>query len=130
MLPNRFPDAGTAPEFNAVDASLWFVVAAGELLEAAATRPRLVSKAQRRRLQEAIAAILEGYAAGTRYGIRMDTDGLLAAGEPGQQLTWMDARVDGREITPTNRQARGGRGAVAERAAHGRHVRRALGGSR
>ncbi len=100
MLPNRFPDRGTAPEFNAVDASLWFVVAAGELLEATRSKPRLLPKAKRAQLQAAMAAILSGYAAGTRYGIRMDTDGLLAAGEPGQQLTWMDARVDGREITP------------------------------
>ncbi|MGD9906010.1 MAG: amylo-alpha-1,6-glucosidase [Vicinamibacterales bacterium] len=100
MLPNRFPDAGDAPEFNAVDASLWFVVAAGELLAQADGRPRLVSSAQRRRLHEAIGAILAGYAAGTRYGIRLDDDGLLAAGEPGQQLTWMDARVGDREITP------------------------------
>lgn len=100
MLPNRFPDGGGTPEFNAVDASLWFVVAAGELLAEAGRSPRLVTRAQRSRLQEATDAILAGYAAGTRYGIRMDTDGLLAAGEPGQQLTWMDARVGAREITP------------------------------
>ena len=42
----------------------------------------------------------QGYANGTRYRIRADVDGLLAAGEPGVQLTWMDARVDGREVTP------------------------------
>lgn len=100
MLPNRFPDAGGAPEFNAADASLWFVVAAGELLEAAVSRRRLLTRAQRQRLEGAVVAILEGYAAGTRYGIHVDTDGLLAAGEVGQQLTWMDARVGGREITP------------------------------
>ena len=99
MLPNRFPDAGGDPEFNAVDASLWFVVAAGELMTLADARP-LLSHQHRQRLHEAIAAILHGYAAGTRYGIRLDDDGLLAAGEPGQQLTWMDARVGAREITP------------------------------
>ena len=100
MLPNRFPDAGDAPEFNAVDASLWFVVAAGELMAEAASRPRLLTTAQRSRLRDAVAAILEGYRGGTRFGIRADDDGLLAAGEPGQQLTWMDARVGHREITP------------------------------
>lgn len=52
------------------------------------------------RLHAAIDAILSGYEKGTRFGIRLDKDGLLAAGAPGQQLTWMDARVDGREITP------------------------------
>ncbi len=99
MLPNRFPDAGAEPEFNAVDASLWFVVAAGELLAATHTG-RVVTRAQRARLHEAMQAILEGYAGGTRYGIRADDDGLLAAGERGQQLTWMDARAGGREVTP------------------------------
>ena len=52
------------------------------------------------RLQGAIDAIVDGYARGTRFGIRMDDDGLLACGEPGVQLTWMDARVDGHVITP------------------------------
>jgi predicted glycogen debranching enzyme len=59
-----------------------------------------LSSADRRALHAAVTAILEGYAGGTRHGIHADTDGLLAAGAPGWQLTWMDARVDGREITP------------------------------
>jgi predicted glycogen debranching enzyme len=96
MMPNRFPDAGEAPEFNAVDASLWFVVAAHELLEA----DRSIRATHRDALQNAIEAILDGYSRGTRFGIRMDADGLLAAGVPGVQLTWMDARVDDRVITP------------------------------
>jgi predicted glycogen debranching enzyme len=100
MLPNRFPDSGDAPEFNAVDASLWYVIAAGELIAAAAGRPRLLSRGQRARLHDAMLAIVTGYAGGTRYGIRLDDDGLIAAGEAGQQLTWMDARVGTREITP------------------------------
>ena len=100
MLPNRFPDAGGVPEYNSVDASLWFVVAVHDLLEASRDRPGLLTRVQRTRLQDAVVAILDGYSRGTRYGIHMDTDGLLAAGERGQQLTWMDARVDGREITP------------------------------
>jgi predicted glycogen debranching enzyme len=96
MLPNRFPDAGEAPEFNAVDASLWYVIAAGELLDA---NPG-TSAADRAAIQRAIEAILDGYTRGTRFGIRADTDGLLAAGVPGVQLTWMDARVGDRVITP------------------------------
>ena len=100
MLPNRFPDSGEAAEFNAVDASLWFVVAVHDLLEAAGDDTTVVSLADRARLQRAVQHIVEGYAAGTRYGIRADTDGLLAAGEPGVQLTWMDARVGDRVITP------------------------------
>lgn len=97
MLPNRFADTGDAPEFNAVDASLWFVVAAGELISSA---PRCLTRAGRARLQAAMQAILQGYAAGTRYDIGMTSDGLLQAGTAGQQLTWMDARSGGREVTP------------------------------
>ena len=100
MLPNRFPDRGGEPEYNSVDASLWFVIVVHELIGAAARRPGLLTRAQRTRLQDACVAIVGGYARGTRYGIRMDDDGLLAAGQPGQQLTWMDARVANREITP------------------------------
>ena len=100
MLPNRFPDHGEAPEFNAVDASLWYVVAVGECLDQAGGRGGVVTAAQRQSLSRAVLGIVDGYAAGTRYGIRMDVDGLLAAGEPGVQLTWMDARVGDRVITP------------------------------
>jgi predicted glycogen debranching enzyme len=98
MLPNRFPDTGELAEFNAVDASLWFVVAVHDLLDA--STESTVSARDRGRLQAAVKQIVEGYAAGTRYGIRADSDGLLAAGEPGVQLTWMDARVGDRVITP------------------------------
>jgi len=100
MLPNRFPDAGDAPEFNAVDASLWFVVAVHDFLQAARARKRTLAALERTTLQTAMDAILTGYARGTRYGIRMDDDGLLAAGEPGVQLTWMDAKVGDWVVTP------------------------------
>ena len=96
MLPNRFPDGGDRPEFNAVDASLWFVIAAHELMNA---DPSL-GASDRASLQSAIERILDGYSSGTRFGIRADRDGLLAAGVPGVQLTWMDARVGDRVITP------------------------------
>ena len=66
------------------------VAAAGELLPAD----------EHRRVREAIDAILAGYSGGTRYGIRCDADGLLAAGEPGVQLTWMDAKVGDWVVTP------------------------------
>ena len=96
MLPNRFPDHGEAPEFNAVDAALWYVVAVHDFLQVA-TR---LAQRDRTTLQNAVEAILEGYARGTRYGIRLDDDGLLAAGEPGVQLTWMDAKVGDWVVTP------------------------------
>src|SRR5262249_8959544 len=76
MLPNRFPDHGAQPEFNAVDASLWFVVAVDEFLQAA-QRARFALNGDRQQLLAAVEAILEGYSQGTRYRIRPDSDGLL-----------------------------------------------------
>ncbi|MBV8200518.1 MAG: glycogen debranching enzyme family protein [Acidobacteria bacterium] len=109
MLPNRFPDSGETAEYNSVDASLWFVVAVDALLRAAPGAAGgaagvgggtwQLGAAERQALLDAVEAILDGYAAGTRYGIRADADGLLTAGEPGSQLTWMDARVDGNPVT-------------------------------
>jgi len=96
MLPNRFPDQSEEPEYNSVDASLWFVVAVEETLAGA----HGLAASERARLEAAVLAILDGYSAGTRYGIRADHDGLLACGEPGSQLTWMDAKVDGEVMTP------------------------------
>ena len=100
MLPNRFPDGGVVPEYNAVDASLWYAIAVQELLRRAEAGDARLSGRDRDLLLSAIDAILTGYARGTRYGIRADADGLLACGESGVQLTWMDARVGEREITP------------------------------
>ena len=101
MVPNRFPDGGGGrgePEYNAVDASLWFVIAAHEYLEAAGEG----GKRERGALSRAVREIVEGYEGGTRFGIRADTDGLLMAGEPGggAQLTWMDAKVGDWIVTP------------------------------
>jgi predicted glycogen debranching enzyme len=100
MLPNLFPDSGTAPEFNSVDASLWYVVAVHDYLEAMAAAGRPVTRRAVQKLEGAIEAILSGYSTGTRYRIHADTDGLLAAGEPGVQLTWMDAKVGDWVVTP------------------------------
>jgi predicted glycogen debranching enzyme len=100
MVPNRFADRGDVPEFNAVDAALWFVIAVHEYVGARAAEGELVPDDELRRLRTAIDAILTGYAEGTRFAIRCDADGLLAAGEPGVQLTWMDAKVGDWVVTP------------------------------
>jgi predicted glycogen debranching enzyme len=96
LLPNRFADDGESLEFNSVDAALWFIIAVHEFLVTAGK----VAPGDRKRLRAAVEAILDGYMKGTLYGIRMDTDGLLACGVPGTQLTWMDAKVDGHVVTP------------------------------
>jgi predicted glycogen debranching enzyme len=95
MLPNLFPDRGDTPEYNSVDASLWYVVAVHEFLEATGCQP-----ADAGILLPAIDAILDGYSRGTRFGIRADAEGLLACGKPGVQLTWMDAKIGDWVVTP------------------------------
>jgi predicted glycogen debranching enzyme len=100
MLPNLFTDHGEAPEFNSVDASLWFVIVVHELYDAAARAGAPLAPDDRARLDTAVEQIVGGYAAGTRFGIRLDDDGLLAAGLPGVQLTWMDAKVGDWVVTP------------------------------
>jgi predicted glycogen debranching enzyme len=101
MLPNRFSDHGEQPEFNSVDASLWFVDAVREYLEARSRGKRGAPAAHEESiLHEAVTKILKGYSRGTRFGIRVDSDGLVAAGEAGVQLTWMDAKVGDWVVTP------------------------------
>jgi glycogen debranching enzyme len=100
MLPNRFPDQGDAPEYNSVDASLWYVIAVHDFLTTAERLGFQVTPRQQSAVRAAVDAILEGYSAGTRYGIRADADGLLACGSPGVQLTWMDAKVGDWVVTP------------------------------
>jgi len=95
MLPNRFPDAGDAPEYNTVDATLWFFEAI-RAYHAATTDEALLAD-----LFPTLASIMEAHRRGTRHGIRVDpADGLLRAGAPGVQLTWMDAKVDDWVVTP------------------------------
>jgi predicted glycogen debranching enzyme len=94
MLPNRFPDAGETPEYNTVDATLWYFVAIDQYLAATGDR-QLVAE-----LYPVLLDIVEWHRRGTRFGIHMDGDGLLAAGEPGVQLTWMDAKVGDWVVTP------------------------------
>ena len=99
MLPNLFPDHGAKPEYNSADASLWYVIAVHDLLQAAPGGD-VISAQDKRAFRKAILAILDGYSKGTRFGICMDDDGLLSAGERGVQLTWMDAKVGEWVVTP------------------------------
>ncbi len=95
MLPNRFPDAGEPPEYNTVDATLWYFEAIREYFEQTQDVGLLVE------LFPVLEDILHWHVKGTRYHIQVDQhDGLLHAGEPGVQLTWMDAKVDNWVVTP------------------------------
>ena len=95
MLPNRFPDGGEPPEYNTVDATLWYFHALAAYLEVSGDRALL------RELYPVLRDIVAWHRRGTRYGIRVDPeDGLLLAGETGVQLTWMDARIGDWVVTP------------------------------
>jgi predicted glycogen debranching enzyme len=95
MLPNRFPDSGEMPEYNTVDATLWFFEAVRAYLEHTGDLEFI-----RAGLYDVLSGIVAWHERGTRYGIGMDSDGLLSAGEPGVQLTWMDAKVGDWVVTP------------------------------
>jgi predicted glycogen debranching enzyme len=95
MIPNRFPDASEAPEYNAVDATLWMFHAVGEFLSFTSDYD-FVHQEMYAPLAESIA----WHERGTRYGIYLDSDGLLHAGAPGVQLTWMDAKIGDWVVTP------------------------------
>src|SRR5256885_4735997 len=88
MLPNRFPDAGETPEYNTGDATLWFFEAIRAYL-AYTDDLEFV----RGNLYGILTDIISWHVRGTRYGIKVDPSGLLNSGEPGVQLTWMDAKV-------------------------------------
>ena len=95
MLPNRFPDAGETPEYNTVDATLWFFEAARAFLAYTGDVEFI-----RTELYPVLADIISWHARGTRYGIKVDPSGLLTSGETGVQLTWMDAKVGDWVVTP------------------------------
>jgi predicted glycogen debranching enzyme len=100
MLPNNFPDVGGQPQYNSVDAALWFFEAVRQYFA--------VTKDGRTLLQlfPTLGEIIDAHVKGTRYSIHVDpADGLLYAGEPGVQLTWMDAKVGDWVVTPRTGKA-------------------------
>jgi predicted glycogen debranching enzyme len=95
MLPNNFPDAGGKPEYNTVDATLWFFEAVRQYFAATQDTRTL------QRLFPILAGMIGAHVRGTRFNIHVDAaDGLLFAGMPGAQLTWMDAKIDDWVVTP------------------------------
>ncbi len=100
MLPNRFPDAGEQPEYNTVDATLWFFIAIYKYLQATGDARFVCGE-----LIPVLRDILQWHERGTRYHIHVDADGLLSAGEPGVQLTWMDAKIGDWVVTPRSGKA-------------------------
>jgi predicted glycogen debranching enzyme len=95
LLPNTFPDSGGPPEYNTADATLWFFQALRQYVESTGDLELL------RELFPVLEGILDAHVRGTRFGIGVDSaDGLLFAGSPDVQLTWMDAKVGEWVVTP------------------------------
>lgn len=95
MLPNNFPDAGGQPEYNTVDAALWYFESIRQYIEATKDLVTL------QKLFPVLATIIDAHLKGTRYNIHVDpADGLIYAGGPGVQLTWMDAKIGDWVVTP------------------------------
>lgn len=95
LIPNTFPDGGEAPLYNTIDASLWFIHAVYEYYQATKDLDAI-----RTPFMEVIKDIIQHYVKGTRFGIGQDSDSLIRGGEEGWQITWMDAKVEGKVITP------------------------------
>lgn len=95
MLPNRFPELGQHPEYNTVDATLWYFEAIRAYLDTTADHAFLTE------LYPILEDIIAWHQRGTRYNIHVDpADGLLYAGEVGSQLTWMDVKIGDWVVTP------------------------------
>jgi predicted glycogen debranching enzyme len=94
MLPNLFPEQGETPEYNMVDAILWYFEAIRHYYDATEDHELLAE------IFPALVDAIEWHQRGTRYQIHLDEDGLIYAGEPGVQLTWMDAKIGDWVITP------------------------------
>jgi len=95
MLPNTFPEHGEQPQYNTVDAALWYIEAWRSYLSASNDSAGL------KEIYPLLEDIIHWHLRGTRYGIGVDgSDGLLRAGESGVQLTWMDAKISDWVVTP------------------------------
>lgn len=97
LIPNFIGATDEANAYNSADASLWFAYAVQKYLEL--TKDHAGVKGA---VWDALKGVFESYRRGTIHGIRMLPSGLVEAGTPEVQVTWMDAMVDGRPVTPRN----------------------------
>ncbi|MEQ8822453.1 MAG: amylo-alpha-1,6-glucosidase [Sumerlaeia bacterium] len=99
LIPNLFPEAGTEPQFNTIDATLWLFEAVFQYVAQSGDRDFLEHYWDRLR------AIIKHHEVGTKQNIHLDADGLIAGGTTGSQLTWMDVKVNGEIPTPRHGKA-------------------------
>jgi predicted glycogen debranching enzyme len=100
LIPNLFPEGEHGGLYHTADATMWFFHAIWRYLQA--TRDRETVRTMIPRLLD----IVDHHVRGTKFNIHVDPrDGLLAQGEPGYQLTWMDAKVGDWVVTPRRGKA-------------------------
>jgi predicted glycogen debranching enzyme len=100
LIPNMFPDGAKEGKYNTADATLWFFHALGRYLDRTADRTTL------QLLLPTLTDIAEHHLRGTKFNIHVDpADGLLAQGQEGYQLTWMDAKIGDWVVTPRRGKA-------------------------
>jgi len=96
LIPNRFEDSSNNPEYNTADATLWLFQAVLKYLEYTEDDDFIYNN-----VYSQLKSIIEWHKHGTKFNIKLDqTDGLISGGNDQDQLTWMDAKVDERAITP------------------------------
>ncbi len=95
IIPNRFPDSGETPEYNTVDATLWYFVAIKKYLDYTGDKDFVINE-----MYPHLRDIISWHEKGTHYNIHVEPDGLLYSGEYGVQLTWMDAKIGNWVVTP------------------------------
>jgi len=95
LLPNYFSGNETENAYNTVDTSLWYFWAVQQMLKHTGNMETIKS-----RIWPIMKKILQKYMDGTTYNVRMSKNGLLHAGDKDTQLTWMDATVEGKPVTP------------------------------
>ena len=98
LMPNLFPEGKSEPMYNTVDAALLFINCVWLYYQAADSVDFV------REMYPVMERIIRAYREGTDYGIQMDEDGLIRAGQGLDQVTWMDVRVG--EILPTPRHGK------------------------
>ncbi len=103
IIPNTYTGGGQAGGYNSVDASLWYAWACQLLLEKL-RKKKLTREAQAFQdiCAPAVYAIIDAYRKGRVPFARVASSNMLEVGTPGTQLTWMDAQVNGKPVTPRN----------------------------
>ncbi len=99
LIPNMFPDDNVTPMYNTIDGTLWMFIAVYKYFLDTNDKEFI------RSIFSDLEGIINAHINGTKYGIKVDHDGLLTGGDETTQLTWMDVKIDGHVVTPRHGKA-------------------------